>query len=108
MTFVEQADSRGYNAGTFSGSVSGGPPATSYGYVDLFATYHGNVGTIDFADGHAEAHKWTDSSILMGGRSANQSGVDAYKYGLAATGTPSQTSVDTTWLVDHWLTPSNP
>ena len=107
MTFVEQADSRGYNAGTFSGSVSGGPPATSFGYVDLFATYHGNVGTINFADGHAEAHKWTDSAILNAGKSANTAGVSAYSYGSFGQ-TPSSTGMDNAYILDHWLTPGNP
>jgi len=107
MTFVEQADSRGYNAGTFSGNVSGGPPATSFGYVDLFGTYHGNVGTIGFADGHSEAHKWMDSAILNAGKSANQSGVVAYSYGTVGQ-SPGQSGPDTAYLLDHWLTPANP
>jgi len=107
MTFLEQADSRGYNAGTFSGSVSGGPPATSFGYVDLIATYHGNVGTIAFADGHAEAHKWTDSVILAAGKSANQSGVTVYSYGTFGQ-SPSQNGADTAYMCSHWLTPANP
>jgi prepilin-type N-terminal cleavage/methylation domain-containing protein/prepilin-type processing-associated H-X9-DG protein len=107
MTFVEQADSRGYNAGTFSAGVSGGPPATSFSYVDLFATYHGNVGTIGFADGHAEAHKWIDPAILAAGKTANRSGVTAYSYSSFGQ-SPSQTSADSVFLRDHWLTPANP
>ncbi len=107
MIFVEQADSRGYNAGNFAGGVSAGPPRT-FSYVDLFATYHGNVNTFSFADGHAEAKKWTDPNIIASGRTANRSGVEAYKYGLASTPRPSQTSADTAYLVDHWLTPANP
>jgi len=107
MTFVEQADSRGYNAGTFSASVSGGPPATSFGYVDLFGTYHGNVGTIDFADGHAEAHKWSDPVILGAGKSANTAGIAAYSYSTFGQA-PSQTGADTAYLLERWLTPANP
>jgi prepilin-type N-terminal cleavage/methylation domain-containing protein len=103
MIFVEQADSRGYNAGNFAGSVTGG----QFGYVDLFATYHGNVGTFAFADAHAEAKKWTDTGITRSGKSANRTGVTAYKYGQADTPDPSQTSADTGWIIQHWVTPAN-
>jgi prepilin-type processing-associated H-X9-DG protein len=106
MIFVEQADSRGYNAGTFSASVTVGNPST-FGYVDLFATYHGNVGTICFADGHAESKKWTDSVIIAAGKTANMSGVTAYSYGSYGQ-SPSQTGADTAYLTQHWLTPTNP
>ena len=106
FVFVEQADSRGYNAGNFAGSVTVGFPST-FGYVDLFATYHGNIGTFCFADGHAESRKWTDGVILAAGRSANSTGVASYSYGSFGS-SPSQTGADTAWLVQHWLTPGNP
>jgi len=103
MIFVEQADSRGYNAGNFAGSISG---ANTFGYVDLFGTYHGNVGTFSFADAHAEAHKWLDPGIIASGKSANRSGVTAYKYGQTDTPIPSQFSRDTGWVIQHWVTPA--
>ena len=104
MIFVEQADSRGYNAGNFAGGINGGG---GFDYVDLFATYHGNVGTFSFADGHSEAKKWTDQGIIISGKSANRAGVTAYKYGQADTPTPSPTSADTAWVVQHWVTPAH-
>ena len=106
MVFVEQADSRGYNAGNFSGSVTVGNPST-FGYVDLFATYHGNVGTFCFADGHAEAKKWTDPVILGAGKTSAQAGSGVYDYTVYGS-KPSSTGADTTWLTQHWLTPANP
>jgi prepilin-type N-terminal cleavage/methylation domain-containing protein/prepilin-type processing-associated H-X9-DG protein len=106
MTFVEQADSRGYNAGNFSGSVTAGNPST-FGYVDLFATYHGNVGTFCFADGHAEGKKWTEPVILAAGKTANQAGVAAYSYGSFGQ-SPAQGAADTMWIINHWLAPNNP
>ncbi len=106
MIFVEQADSRGYNAGNFAGSVTVGTPST-FGYVDLFGTYHGNVGTFCFADGHAESRKWLDGVILGAGKSANSTGVASYSYGSFGS-SPSQTGTDTTWIIQHWLTPANP
>jgi prepilin-type N-terminal cleavage/methylation domain-containing protein/prepilin-type processing-associated H-X9-DG protein len=108
MVFVEQADSRGYNNGSFAVS-SAVSPANGFHYEDLFATYHGNVGTFAFADGHAEAHKWTDANVLASGKSANGSGIVAYKYGLAATPRPASSGTpDVGWLVQHWVTPGNP
>ncbi len=108
MTFVEQADSRGYNAGSFDSSSA--PSPTQYGYEDLFATYHGAVNTFGFADGHVEQRKWLDPVILAVGKLANQSGVMAYAYGgdnvLGLT--PSQGTVDAGWLSSHWLTPLHP
>ena len=107
---VEQADSRGYNE---SGFASGGIVTPSYfPYEDLFATYHGNVGTFCFADGHAEGHKWLDPVIRAVGKFANAPGVD-YAYGWPggpsgtlpkpqSTGTPDQA-----WLCQHWVTPNN-
>jgi len=108
MVFVEQADSRGYNNGSFAVS-SAVTPANGFHYEDLFATYHGNVGTFAFADGHAEAHKWLDPNIIRSGKSANGSGIVAYKYGLDATPRPASSGTsDAGWLVQHWVTPGNP
>jgi prepilin-type N-terminal cleavage/methylation domain-containing protein/prepilin-type processing-associated H-X9-DG protein len=108
MVFVEQADSRGYNNGSFAVS-SAVTPGNGFHYEDLFATYHGNVGTFAFADGHAEAHKWMDPNIIRSGKSANGSGIVAYKYGLDATPRPASSgTVDSGWLVQHWVTPGNP
>jgi len=106
MTFVEQADCRGFNNGPFFGSVNVGSPST-FVYVDLFATYHGNVGTFCFADAHAESRKWTDSTIVTAGKTANQAQNSVYDYSSLRT-PPSQTGADTAWLTQHWLTPSNP
>ena len=106
MVFVEQADSRGYNAGNFSGAVTLGNPST-FSYVDLFATYHGNVGTFCFADGHAEGHKWLDPVIIAAGKSANATGQSSYSYGSFGQ-SPSQSGADTGWLTQHWLAPNNP
>ncbi|MSR65843.1 MAG: prepilin-type N-terminal cleavage/methylation domain-containing protein [Pedosphaera sp.] len=33
---------------------------SSYKWVDIPATYHGNAGSFSFADGHSEIHKWKD------------------------------------------------
>jgi prepilin-type processing-associated H-X9-DG protein len=106
MVFVEQADSRGYNEGGFA---SGGIVTPNfYPYEDLFATYHGNVGTFAFADGHGEGHKWTDATITRVGKMCNSPGT-VYAYNHAGIPQPAQQgTVDQAWLSHHWISPSNP
>jgi prepilin-type N-terminal cleavage/methylation domain-containing protein/prepilin-type processing-associated H-X9-DG protein len=58
MAFLEEADPRSFNRGTWVIDVT--PP----GWVDPFAIFHGNVSTISFADGHAESHRWLVASTI--------------------------------------------
>jgi prepilin-type N-terminal cleavage/methylation domain-containing protein/prepilin-type processing-associated H-X9-DG protein len=110
MIFCEQADSRGYNAGAFD-VESPGVTRTSFPYEDIFATYHGNVGTFAFADSHAESHKWLDKDVVAVGKLANMPNTLCYAYGSrnvlgrtpASFGTP-----DAGWLIQHWSCPGNP
>jgi prepilin-type N-terminal cleavage/methylation domain-containing protein/prepilin-type processing-associated H-X9-DG protein len=111
IVFVEQADSRGYNAGAFDADSPGVTP-TSFPYEDIFATYHGNVGTFCFADGHAESHKWLDPDVIAIGKLANNGNTLAYAYrsgdnALGRTPVFSGTA-DAGWLIQHWPCPSNP
>ena len=72
MTFIEEADSRGNNKGTWVINVK-----PSAGWVDPFAIFHGNVSSLAFLDGHAENHKWRDQRVIKAARdSAN--GVDSF------------------------------
>jgi prepilin-type processing-associated H-X9-DG protein len=111
MMFVEQEDSRGYNNGSFDSNKAGSP--TSYGYEDVFATYHGNVGTFCFADGHAEAHKWIDGVIIAVGKLANLAGAPCVEYTTDTSKeqlglVPSQGTPDQVWISQHWISPANP
>jgi len=105
---VEQADSRGYNVNTFDSDIAASP--TSYGYENLFATYHGDVSTMCFTDGHAEDHKWTDTVILKVGKLANLPNIAAFAYynGDNPVGVPAPGTRDEAFLCQHWLAPSNP
>lgn len=58
MVFLEEADPRGFNRGTWVINVS--PP----GWVDPFAVFHGRTSTISFADGHADIHTWLEASTI--------------------------------------------
>ena len=66
MIFIEEADPRNYNNGTWAFNAN--PP----GWVDTFAVFHGEVSSIAFADGHSESHKWLEASTIKAARdSAN-------------------------------------
>ena len=71
FAFMETADWRGFNDGTWQqGWVGAGTANQSFNWNDPPAMYHGNVSTAAFCDGHAEAHRWTDASIINAGKLA--------------------------------------
>jgi prepilin-type N-terminal cleavage/methylation domain-containing protein/prepilin-type processing-associated H-X9-DG protein len=105
FVFVEQSDTRGYNAGTFMVSVNPGRPGT-VNFTDLFATYHGSIGTFAFADGHAEPNKWTDPIILAAGAASVRLGSSVYDYTGAYT--PDSFGHDAPWIIQHCVSPNNP
>jgi len=74
--FVEDADWRGYNHGTWT--MDPNPAGTGNGSewnpqaVDNLAIYHSNKGTLGFSDGHAVMHKWRDGLTIQNGGLAGQ------------------------------------
>jgi len=106
MIFAEQSDTRGYNEGTFALSVAAGGP-TPIGFIDVFSTYHGPVGTFSFADGHAEAHRWLDPNILVDGKYTLQIGSTGYEYSSCPK-QPLQTGPDANWIIQHCVSPTDP
>jgi prepilin-type N-terminal cleavage/methylation domain-containing protein/prepilin-type processing-associated H-X9-DG protein len=117
MIFAEQCDTRGYNNGTFSASVTGPLPPHTYvftGGADIFATYHGDVGTFAFADGHAEARRWLDPIILAAGTVSAAEGSSLYYYetykgvNYVPQSSGPNVSPDAGWLVQHCVDPNNP
>jgi prepilin-type N-terminal cleavage/methylation domain-containing protein/prepilin-type processing-associated H-X9-DG protein len=85
FTFIEQADWRGYNIGTWV--VQWNLVAGRFGWNDPIAMYHGSVNTFSFADGHAEYHKWSDPIIIRAGAvaAAGQNG-NSVMAGAASSG----------------------
>ena len=61
--FVEEADPRGFQNGTWVIDRSG--------WVDPFAIFHGAVSTFSFADGHAESHKWVDAKTIQAAKDSS-------------------------------------
>ncbi|MDG1892595.1 MAG: type II secretion system protein [Verrucomicrobiota bacterium] len=66
MVFLEEADPRGRNLGTWVISVNPTP-----GWIDPFAIFHGATSTLAFADGHAESHRWATESVIKSATSAS-------------------------------------
>jgi prepilin-type N-terminal cleavage/methylation domain-containing protein len=100
FAFLEDADTRGYNVGTFE--VDYDTANNTITFVDPVALYHGNVNTEAFADGHSEHRKWTDPVILKTGVQAANGTTDGF-----AT-QPSSTGVDYGYVRQHWLFPAHP
>jgi prepilin-type N-terminal cleavage/methylation domain-containing protein/prepilin-type processing-associated H-X9-DG protein len=105
ITFVEQSDTRGYNNDTFAMMVNGPLPPLTFSFTDIFATYHGNVGTFSFADGHAEARKWQDPAIRGAGAATLTVGSILFQYGSPYV--PSTSKYDAGWLIQHCVAPNN-
>jgi prepilin-type N-terminal cleavage/methylation domain-containing protein len=59
LVFIEEADPRGFNAGTWVLNVAPSP-----GWVDPFAVFHGTTSTLSFGDGHAEVRNWVESTTI--------------------------------------------
>jgi hypothetical protein len=72
IVFVEEADSRGYNEGTWALNVAATPPG--YEWVDSFAQNHIDTGSFSFSDGHVEGHKFLEKNTITAGLNASRSG----------------------------------
>ena len=64
LAFVEEADSRDYNLGTWVIN------ADTHGWVDALAVFHAGASGIGFADGHAEAHRWLEDTTIKAAAAA--------------------------------------
>lgn len=82
FTFIEDGSStggRGFVPGTWAVKWQYRPPPVPmpdppFDWLDACAIYHGDVGTFGFADGHAEAHKWTGGDLIAVGKAAATGG----------------------------------
>lgn len=83
LVFVEEADPRGYNWGTWVMDVLPNP-----GWVDPFAVYHGNASSLSFADGHAEMHRWEDPATVRAA-TLSVAGIPSFFWAGGNTSNPS-------------------
>jgi len=91
MTFLEEADPRGNNKGTWVINVKPSP-----GWVDPFAIFHGNTSTIAFADGHSEGHTWRNRDVIKAARDSSN-GIESFYW---TGGTAS--NVDFQWVYQRY------
>jgi prepilin-type processing-associated H-X9-DG protein len=72
--FIEEADTRGYNEGSWVLKTPGCPGVGNQAaWEDNVAVFHGSSSTLGWADGHAERHKWQDSATLTAAGQLNSS-----------------------------------
>ena len=64
ITFIEEADSRSYNLGTWVIN------AQTREWVDALAVFHSGQSGIGFADGHAESHRWLEDTTIRAAAAA--------------------------------------
>jgi prepilin-type N-terminal cleavage/methylation domain-containing protein/prepilin-type processing-associated H-X9-DG protein len=69
FAFMEEADCRGYNHGTWE--VDWAQVGTPAFWGDAPAMSHANTSTAGFADGHVESHRWLDAGIIDAGVAAS-------------------------------------
>jgi prepilin-type N-terminal cleavage/methylation domain-containing protein len=89
FTFIEDADNKGYNAGSWVVNWVAATARTpgSFTWQDPPAMFHGPVNTMGFGDGHAESHKWQDGVIVNAGKSVASGGnVAGSMSGASTTG----------------------
>jgi hypothetical protein len=82
MVFLEEADPRGNNKGTWVIDVK--PNAR---WIDPFAVFHGNVSTISFADAHAESHTWTEAEVIKAAKASSE-GKESFDWPGGNAGNP--------------------
>jgi prepilin-type processing-associated H-X9-DG protein len=62
--WVEENDPRGENLGPWGMHAPNPPTFASASFVDSVAAWHGGTSSFNWADGHADNHKWLDSPTI--------------------------------------------
>ncbi len=92
MVFLEEADPRGRNLGTWVISVAPG-----MGWIDPFAIVHGNNSTIAFADGPADSHRGTTDNVIQAATDASSGVTSVFNWGGGNASNP-----DFVWVYNHY------
>jgi len=85
FAFLEESDPRGCNMGSWVMWLK------TAAWIDPLTVWHGSLGTIGFADGHAVIHKWEDARTI--------SMATQQRFDLPANG-----NRDYQWLRERWRT----
>lgn len=92
MVFIEETDTRFYNAGTWVIDVDPSP-----NWVDPVAIFHGKVSTFGFADGHVELHRWILPATIKAAQAAAKGDFNG---GFFLAG--GKTSPDFAWVYQRY------
>jgi prepilin-type N-terminal cleavage/methylation domain-containing protein len=105
--WIEGADMRGENQGSWDMSDFGTAAAsyTDAVFGDSPAAFHITSTTLNFADGHAEAHKWQDGTTIAYAASVN---VTKDSSSPEKTAAQHPGNVDAIWIASHYAGPQNP
>ena len=99
--WVEENDPRGENRGPWGMHAPTPPAFTDASFVDSVAAWHGGTSSFNWADGHADNHKWLNSATVAYALSA-----DPNKY--ASPPPYSQCSADLSFLANAYADQQNP
>jgi prepilin-type processing-associated H-X9-DG protein len=91
MVFIEEADPRSYNNGTWAFDIN------PIGWVDPFSVFHGDNSSISFADGHAESHKWREPTTVKAARDSGL-GIRSFFWSGGTVGA----NRDMRWVYDRY------
>jgi prepilin-type N-terminal cleavage/methylation domain-containing protein/prepilin-type processing-associated H-X9-DG protein len=103
--WVEENDPRGENLGPWG--MHGGTPSlgfTDAKFVDSVAAWHGGTSSFNWADGHADNHKWSDSATVAYALSSDP----AKYFNASLVPTFSQAPHDLLFLANGFATQLNP
>jgi prepilin-type N-terminal cleavage/methylation domain-containing protein len=99
ILWVEGADMRGENVGSWMmGSYGTAPSFVGARFLDSPAAFHGNSACFNYADGHAQLHKWLIGTTLTFARSTDPNKDSA--------GGPA--NADAEWVASHFPSLQNP
>ena len=110
FVWMEGADMRGENEGSWDmssyGTAAAFPAWSDAKFGDSPAAFHITSMCLNFADGHAEAHKWLDGSTIAFAASVN-TGKD--QPGSAEqTAANNHINLDAEWIAQRYAGPQNP
>lgn len=97
--WVEGADMRNENVGSWNMRVGTAPDFSDYRLGDSPADFHNGQASFSFADGHVEMHKWVSSDTINYARSTART---------KDSNPPGSSTADTQWLGQRFINPNNP
>jgi prepilin-type N-terminal cleavage/methylation domain-containing protein len=94
----------------FTGSPNVTPtqPFFTAAWVDSPAAFHGANSTFNFADGHAESHKWISGSVIAYANSMNPNKYPNTPPGTEAAAANANGKQDLYYIASHFPTSVNP